>query len=477
MTLRLLLGLLTAFLFGLLFLSPAIPDRLRRLPLSLAAALAIGLGLGLTSIFFFLWRVFGGVRPGGYLPVELILLVLAAIAISLFLLKRKRADNSIGRTPKGPASLAPAAFLIVLAAALTAFAFQSLQQPHGEWDAWAIWNQHARFLYRGGAHWMDGFAPELARNHPDYPLMLPASVARTWTWKGVEGVAGPMAVAGLFMAATALALYGVVLALSNAARAMTAAVILLGTPFFISLAAYQYADGPLAFFILATLALSLMADSREEGRNGFLILSGAAAGFAAWTKNEGVLFAPIFLACRCLLTARKGGTRAAALKLRSLLIGLLPIAIVIALFKIAYAPPNDLLAPAATTPLISRLTDLSRWRAILVKLVVGGIGFGEWRPVGNVLLPVPVIMFAWRLLAGRSKERPAGIAVGWSSAAVMLLGYVGAYAVTPHDVNWHISTSLNRLLMQLWPSVIMLFCLTARAPYRPRNAAPAAAKR
>ena len=26
-------------------------------------------------------------------------------------------------------------------------------QPHGEWDAWAIWNLHARFLYRGAGDW------------------------------------------------------------------------------------------------------------------------------------------------------------------------------------------------------------------------------------------------------------------------------------------------------------------------------------
>ncbi len=34
--------------------------------------------------------------------------------------------------------------------ALAAVVMFILASPHGEWDAWAIWNQHARFLFRGG---------------------------------------------------------------------------------------------------------------------------------------------------------------------------------------------------------------------------------------------------------------------------------------------------------------------------------------
>jgi len=36
--------------------------------------------------------------------------------------------------------------------------------------------------------------------------------------------------------------------------------------------------------------------------------------------------------------------------------------------------------------------------------------------------------------------------------------------MTPIDLGYHLATSLNRLFLQLWPSVIFLFFLTAGAP-------------
>ena len=47
----------------------------------------------------------------------------------------------------------------------------SYNNPYGGWDAWAIWNLKARFLFFGiddGA-WAQMFAPEVVWNHPDYP--------------------------------------------------------------------------------------------------------------------------------------------------------------------------------------------------------------------------------------------------------------------------------------------------------------------
>jgi hypothetical protein len=40
----------------------------------------------------------------------------------------------------------------------------------------------------------------------------------------------------------------------------------------------------------------------------------------------------------------------------------------------------------------------------------------------------------------------------------------GTYLLTTADLDWHISTSVSRLVAQLWPSLIWLFFLTLRAP-------------
>ena len=40
-------------------------------------------------------------------------------------------------------------------------------------------------------------------------------------------------------------------------------------------------------------------------------------------------------------------------------------------------------------------------------------------------------------------------------AIVMLAGFYGVYLVTPLDVGWLIATTLERLLTQLWPVLVL----------------------
>jgi hypothetical protein len=40
-----------------------------------------------------------------------------------------------------------------------------------------------------------------------------------------------------------------------------------------------------------------------------------------------------------------------------------------------------------------------------------------------------------------------------------LAGYLAVYVVSPHELNWHLTTSLYRLILQLFPAgVFLLFC-------------------
>ena len=83
--------------------------------------------------------------------------------------------------------------------------------PHGEWDAWAVWNLKARFLLRGAEDWTALFSPALP--HPGYPLMLPGTVARLWMWLGTETPATGAWVAATFTYATPVVSTGAVAAL------------------------------------------------------------------------------------------------------------------------------------------------------------------------------------------------------------------------------------------------------------------------
>jgi hypothetical protein len=46
----------------------------------------------------------------------------------------------------------------------------------------------------------------------------------------------------------------------------------------------------------------------------------------------------------------------------------------------------------------------------------------------------------------------------------MLLGFGVIYVITPKDLAWHLDTSLWRLLLQLWPSALFVYCLIVNAP-------------
>src|SRR5215471_18494005 len=158
--------------------------------------------------------------------------------------------------------------------------------PNGGTDGWAIWNSHARFLYRDGPHW----AVDIKNSfHPDYPLLVPLMSARIWRYAGDStDLSGLWAV--LFGLAGAALLTVTVMESRSVVAGVIAGVVLLGTPMYLQAAAGQEADVPLAVFYLATIALLMQASQKEPDNSRIIALSGFTAGCAAWTKNEGILF-------------------------------------------------------------------------------------------------------------------------------------------------------------------------------------------
>src|ERR1019366_8764917 len=76
--------------------------------------------------------------------------------------------------------------------------------------------------------------------------------------------------------------------------ALVGGLVLLGTPFFVTFASNEHADIPLGFFMLATLVLIALGGRASEAW-GLPALAGLTAGLAAWTKNEGLLFAVVIV--------------------------------------------------------------------------------------------------------------------------------------------------------------------------------------
>src|SRR5947209_3345723 len=259
--------------------------------LLLKAALTLPCGLAVFSLEYFLWRMFSSSRAT-LIGIDLTVL-LVLLALGLKLQPQARRPRSSFTTPIfQPCPLAAvlwSIFVTAIGIATYCCIRWAKAEPHGGgWDAFAIWNLHARFLFLGGAHWRDGFSGLIPWSHPDYPLLVPASIAHFWTYLQADPEFVPAAVGIVFTFSTVLLLYAATRMLRGSSQALIAGIVLLGTPYFLRQGVSQYADIPLCFFILATIVLSEM--NSAEARPGWVALSGFTAACASWTKNEGFLF-------------------------------------------------------------------------------------------------------------------------------------------------------------------------------------------
>jgi hypothetical protein len=424
------IGLSLACVFGYAMTTYLVPT----LPRHLRWALAPGIGLGFCSLLFVLFR-----RP--MFTVETALAVPALWY--LFRRKFRHKRESVQR---------PSAIILVLAAAMVLAATGLVERieriPHGEWDGWAIWNTHARILFRDGSNWKNDIKHTF---HPDYPLLSPSITARFWRYAGQE-IPEEGALIGVVLALSGAAvLASTVGRLRDNVSGVLLGVMLVSTPLYLQHASSQYADVPLSFFFLSTIALiGIYAEHNPDKR--VLVLAGFTAGCAAWTKNEGLLFAAAVCAALALPVLRMGS------KLRARLIpfgtGLaLPLAITI-FFKAAVLGQSDLIGGQSNTA--AKLLDLSRHQEIIETsmraLKMLGQSFGQW----SISAWVPLILFLLYRGVDRRALQNLSCLTGLMTLGIVIAGYYVVYLVTPQDLAWHLGASIDRLLLHLWPSALLL---------------------
>lgn len=427
--------------------------------LALWVSLSMGFGVAFFSVAYFLARVFGFIHL--WLIDSVIFTVLAVIWVRCRANRGPAAHSSNHNRAGETSRFLQAAFVLALATALCSAIVRALGHPYGSgWDSFAIWNLHARFLYRGGVHWQEGFSALIPWSHPDYPLLLPAAIAHFWTIAGHETPAVPAVMGLVFTFSTVALLFSALDLLAGRTSALLGALALLCSPFFIELGTWQYADVPLSFFFLATLVLFHLADHStgpdDRINRGMLVLGGFSASCAAWTKNEGVPFLCAILLTRVFVSSRQrsSGTRAER-RIHALPVwGLLPIFLVLVFFKRFVAPPGDLFSDAAT--MLHRLSDPSRYWVVLKWYGKELLRFGHWLPI-----PLPVLMFLFYFLIRKRGPFPENADVRASAWALTLTigAYFFIYLITPYDIYWHLRFSLARLFIQVWPSAIFLFFL------------------
>jgi hypothetical protein len=451
-----LLCLALAWLTGFSLLRFLFPSPLRlSLHNALLASLGAGVGMGIASSLYFLTLALAGPNLAVVAAVQGIVLI-AAVLLALRA-KPRAAALEWAAGPDFPWYVT-ALFFGSAALAVILFVTHSAAKPHGEWDAWSIWNLRARFIYRAGDFWKNAFSSQMAWSHPDYPLLVPGIIALCWTLARSESTLASMAVAFLFTFATAGVLVSAVGVLRGKAQALISGALLLGTVGFVATGAMQYADVPLSFAILATLALLCLQD-RYPGDLRFTILAGLTAGFAAWTKNEGLMFVVAVIVARAAAILRYGNRTDLGRQFGALAGGLaFPLATV-AFFKLRFAPPNDL---ASTKPaeMFAHLIDFGRWVTVLVGFVKSIFALGVF------LIPIAVVLgLYWYLVRFHAAaEDRLPLATVLIALGLIVAGDFAVYILLASDVNWQINTSLDRIVMQIWPAALLAFFLSANAP-------------
>ncbi|MFN0057507.1 MAG: hypothetical protein ACKVX7_03545 [Planctomycetota bacterium] len=398
------------------------------------AALAWLVGNAVTATFYVALRSLG--VDGRVSLVFWELALACGIGVTIVSLRSRRVDPLAPtlhvRRPRYLLAGVVSIFLITILGACVGVCSCYVEYPEGRTDAWAIWNLAARFLAADGDAWTGQF--NAANAHPDYPLLVPGALARCWRLAGGDAsiiaaralhVLFAASLCGLFVASLART-RGVVVAL-------LAGAMLLAPSQFSHYAAVLYADLPLASFFLAAFVVMEEAE-RRGGANRCWALAGMLAAFAAWTKNEGIVFLVVVGAAIAWSQRRVPHGRRLVARWA---LGAAPVVLLIATFKVFLMPANDLVA--GYSHWVEKVAVPARYFAI-------GLGLlDSWalRPVAMLLLIA--------LVVGVRPNRGATAQAATKTCIAMLAVFCAVYLTTPFDLATHLRTSLPRLLLQLWP--------------------------
>ena len=239
-----------------------------------------------------------------------------------------------------------------------------------------------------------------------------------------------------------------------------AGVTLLGAPFYVGQSAAQCADVPVSAFVALSASLLALAvsEDRHAGRERVtLALAGAAASLAAWTKNEGLLFVLAGGLALVLVDHRQARLEARLRRLGWFLVGSSPVLVAARLVQVVVRRSRTTSSrPASLDSVMSRVTDIGRYLRVAGAMATEPFTVGKWNGLPIVLAGAT----AWLRIGGLPTA--ARLPALW--LATVLAGFFAVYVLTPHGLDWHLVTSLDRLYVQLWPLAVLAAFLAMGDP-------------
>lgn len=401
-------ALLVSTLAGFLLVRAAWPGALLRWERAdwLRLPLGFWIGTGLTSIPAFLWR------DRSPVTADLALLGVAAVAFALF-----GRGSSEPAANDEPALWQPGVWLSLAAAAavLVGCWFTLAANPHGDFDAWRLWNIRPLFLYRGET--LQTLAdPLLVWAHPEVPYLLSASVLRLWQWAGSDTMLAPSLLAACFTLSVPMAVYGFLLLARTRMQAFLGLAAMAASGTYLASGLSQVADLPLSALVFGGFAVAVLP--RVPARAA--VLAGLCAGLAAWAKFEGGFHGLVLLGL-ALWRFRAAGLGAMA--------GALPGAAMAVYFLTSVAPKVPTISANPVALLVAvfgRMLDFTFLGWAVTPFVVFAVYVyflgraGDWR---QVWIPV-LALFAAGCIGVMVRDDNSG-----DSAAIRVILHVWPVAV------------------------------------------------
>ncbi len=453
----LLIPVLTAFFV----LELLIPQPLYRVE---KFCLAIGVGFGVSSFLFFIWSQLINMSAAWFTVIELSMLT--TVFYCWYIYPHYRADAVDRNKATWSSMVLSFIFLVALLISITIFIKVSALAPHGQWDAWAIWNHKARLWFHSGALPEEAFLSGITISHPDYPLLLPGLVASRWAGYTMNDTTlVPVMVAALYTFGAIGLLVSSLRRTKGMVSAAVAGLILICSASYFVHGTNQYADVPLGYYLLSVFIL-LAASGETDGASRWKILltTGFCAGCAAWMKNEGVmmLMALVLIYTLCSVVCRRW--EGFVKNLLAIFTGAAAPLAVLIYFKLFIAGESYLNSHEVHSDLLARITTPERYNAIIGAFTDGIFSYSS-AAVSGYSVSVIFLILVGMAIVGKGADWQNKIVISMMAMilAACFVGYSLVYLITPIDLDWHINRSLTRLLTQLWPGFLFL-CFYAVRP-------------
>lgn len=316
------------------------------------------------------------------------------------------------------------------------YSAQKIASVNGDWDGWAMWNMHARFL-TSKENWILLFDPALMSRSPDYPLNLPGFISAFWVFSSHFIRTVPY-LAALF---STLVIPGIIyFELSGKSRlvAIIAFLYFILNSYYLTLGMAQYADVLLGLFYLCSLVCIERLSQNNKPDKVTAFLAGFFIVCVLWTKNEGLFFVvPLLLIFSKTILKRSNSW---------IWMGMFIPLIALLIFKLKYATQNFGTSHFSLQYLGNFLKG-ERYNII---------GTFLWKLIKEQF--APLIYFASFLLIYFLCFRKLNKSMIVVCTAFVL--YLAIFVFFDFSLDWQLSTSLNRLLMQLAIPFAYLFFKT-----------------